>query len=128
MSILIWKRFSEETRYRITEYLKTKRDNISLKNDVMDNLNRILEDPTFYDATFFSKEADLYIDEGTRCLASKNPNKELIARLNRRILDQNYPEEIEDIRYIPYSVIYYDQDHFNPFVIPFKLERKDNKN
>ena len=82
--------FPEKLRKRLAENSQEQKVPAALKEEIAAALNEILEKP-LYDGERF---AEVNLSEPTRELLSHNPQNQMEVRLNRRLLEEAYPQEI----------------------------------
>ncbi len=82
--------FPEKLRNRLDHNRQQQKVPAALKEEIAAALNEIIEKPV-YDGERF---ADVKLSEPVRELLTTNPQKQNAVRLNRRLLEEAYPQEI----------------------------------
>jgi hypothetical protein len=75
-----------------------------LQTALLDRLNRLLEGPSIYDPQRF---AHVELTPETQSLLARNPQREELARLNRQLLAEAYPDNIRAFVPAPDGVLIY---------------------
>jgi ABC-type transport system involved in multi-copper enzyme maturation permease subunit len=104
----IWNRWSEPLKARLTRIEEESPGDISgdVAADILDEINNLLDDPTFYDqAAWQETEPGAEADELLRRGVSKL-NGDEVARLNRLLLRAAYPAQIPNDETSEVSISY----------------------
>ena len=83
--------FTDQELITLSMFEDTSSVSDTLKNVIVDVLNRMLPKEYFYADTLF---ANIPLRNKTRLLITENPQGKLFLRLNRLLLEDAYPEEI----------------------------------
>ncbi|MBS1792942.1 MAG: phospho-N-acetylmuramoyl-pentapeptide-transferase [Acidobacteria bacterium] len=93
--------FSPETKQLLTDYDAAKAP--ALQKALTTDLNRVLNDPNFYDeqrfnAAYLPEEERIKLTDETKKMIEKRPTQgDALVRFNRRLLQDAYPEEISRV-------------------------------
>jgi len=83
---------SLETRQELQQYDPLLSPSQSLIQAVVSDLNRVIEGPLLYEKQRFD---GVELSAGTRKRVAENPTGETLLLLNRRLLDEAYPEAVQ---------------------------------
>lgn len=91
---LLYQRLAKDETFQqaAARYSSGKPDSKSLRKSLAESLNTALEGRWFYDATNF---AGVVLDAETQRMLAANPKGHELDRLNRRLLEDAFPEAIE---------------------------------
>jgi len=84
-------KLSPETLELVARYTPSSPPQKALTNALVDDLNRLINDPSLYQGEFFSQAS---LRPETRELIDKNPQGEELVRLNRMLLEDAFPTEL----------------------------------
>lgn len=84
-------KLSSKMRKRLNAYNDSKPPTTSLKNALIEELNKIIEGPLLCEKDLFE---NVNFDQKTRCLLRAIPEGEDLVKLNRWLLEQAYPHQI----------------------------------
>lgn len=92
VSNFIASQLSDKTQQLLSEYNGISSPSSALEQAVLTDLNRLLQDVSFYDTQTF---ANIELSEQTQILIAQNPQSgETLVRLNRLLLADAYPYEL----------------------------------
>lgn len=94
VSRYLYQQFAPDTQKMIDSYdaLASRPLPEELKKAIVYEFNQVLQDPNFYEEQRF---AQLDLADGLRVLAKSSPQQYDLFRLNRRLLEESYPQAIE---------------------------------
>jgi cellulose biosynthesis protein BcsQ len=112
VSIYLRTRFTEKIKGFLNNYIVSAQLSESERNDLTDELNRLLKGVTFFEEVRFK---DMNLSEQVQCLIDEGPKSKNLIRLNRLLLEAAYGEIAKSEERIDTGVEY--------FIVPFKDER-----
>ena len=103
VSLYLQTQFTPETKQQLANYDGSKPQTQVLQKSLTTDLNRVLNDPNFYDeqrfnARNFAEDDKLKLSEETKKLIEKRPTQgDGLVRFNRKLLEDAYSEEISRV-------------------------------
>jgi hypothetical protein len=95
-------RFEEKNRERVLRYKGTARDLRPVQDALVEEFTRLIEGPLIYEAARFQ---GVVLTEETRRWLDPPPQGDDVYRLNRLLLEQAYPQEINRVRRAPNPLV-----------------------
>jgi hypothetical protein len=93
VSKFLFSKLEETNQTLLAEFVSGANTNAkAIRNALGKNLNKIISDGAIYDATVFK---DVHLRPETKSLLDKNPNGFDLIRLNKLLLEDAYPDDLE---------------------------------